>query len=108
MKHTAWRYSTLDGKEPFSLWFKGLKDVKAKAMILKRIERLESGNFGVCKPCRDGVFELIIDFGPGYRVYFGKIGKNLILLFCAGEKSTQQTDIDKAVAYLKDFKERAK
>ena len=106
MDHTTRRYRTADGKEPLTLWLRGLKDVKAKVMILKRIERLEGGNFGACETCRDGVSELKIDFGPGYRVYFGRVGKALILLLCAGGKGTQQADIEKAVAYLADFKER--
>ncbi|WP_156920863.1 type II toxin-antitoxin system RelE/ParE family toxin [Fundidesulfovibrio putealis] len=97
-----------DGKEPFGLWFRALKDVRAKAAILKRIERLEAGNFGACKPCREGVCELVIDLGPGYRVYYGILGKEIVLLLCAGDKSTQQTDIAKAIEYLMDFKERSK
>lgn len=54
MLYTARRYRTTDGKEPFTIWFKALRDIKAKVMILKRIERLEGGNFGACKPCRNG------------------------------------------------------
>ena len=108
MHYTARRYRTADGKEPLSIWFKTLRDIKAKAMILKRIERLEGGNFGACKPCRDGVFELKIDFGPGYRVYYSMMGTELVLLLCAGDKSSQHSDIQRAVEYLHDFKERAK
>ncbi len=108
MRFTARRYTMADGKEPFGLWFRALKDVRAKAAILKRIERLEAGNFGACKPCREGVCELVIDLGPGYRVYYGILGKEIVLLLCAGDKSTQQTDIAKAIEYLMDFKERSK
>jgi putative addiction module killer protein len=104
----ARRYTTADGKEPFGLWLKALKDVRAKVAVLKRIERLEGGNFGACHPCRDGVSELVMDFGPGYRVYFAQIGKELVLLLCAGDKSGQQADIDRAVEFLEDFKERAR
>ena len=108
MHYTARRYRATDGKEPFTVWFRALRDIKAKAMVLKRIERLEGGNFGACKPCRNGVFELKIDFGPGYRVYYSIMGTELVLLLCAGDKSSQHSDIDKAVEYLHDFKERAK
>ena len=108
MKFEARRYTTEEGKEPFGIWLKTLRDVKARVAILKRIERLEGGNFGECRPCRGGVSELVIDFGPGYRIYFGKIGRTIILLLCAGDKGTQQADIDNAVEYLKDFKERTK
>ena len=75
MDHTTRRYRTANGKEPLTLWLRELKDVKAKVMILKRIERLEGGNFGACETCRDGVSELKIDFGPGYPCTLGKSEK---------------------------------
>ncbi|GFK94497.1 hypothetical protein NNJEOMEG_02343 [Fundidesulfovibrio magnetotacticus] len=108
MTYTARRYAFEDGKEPFSLWFKALRDFRAKAAILKRIERLEAGNFGAAKPCRNGVHELVVDFGPGYRVYYGLVGKEIVLLLCAGDKRTQQADIDRAISYLDDYRERTR
>ena len=108
MKFNARRYALEDGREPFSLWFNALRDAKAKVAILKRIERLEAGNFGAAKPCRNGVHELVVDFGPGYRVYYGLAGKEIVLLLCAGDKSTQQVDINKAIDYLDDYKERTR
>ena len=64
------------------------------------------GNFGQCEPVGEGVFELKIDFGPGYRVYFGKIGAKCILLLCGGDKSSQKNDIQKAKTYFKDYLSR--
>ena len=87
-----------NGKDIFEDWLKSLKDKRAT----------ENGNFGEHKPCREGVWELIIDFGPGYRVYYSITEKTIVLLLCAGDKRTQQKDIDKAIEYLKKYKERYK
>ncbi len=84
----------------FDSWLKGLRDGRAKAKILVRIQRLESGNPGDCAPCREGVQEMRIHYGPGYRVYFGKRGETLILLLCGGDKSSQDGDINDAVRLL--------
>lgn len=84
-----------------------LKDIRARARIAARIGRLALGNFGDCKPIRDGVSELRVDYGPGYRVYFGKVGKTIVLLLCGGDKRTQEADIERAVMYLQDFKRRS-
>lgn len=75
---------------------------------MARISRVAAGNFGDCKPLRDGVQELKIDFGPGYRVYLSKQGPVLVMLLCGGDKSDQSRDIDRAIAYLKDWKQRGK
>ncbi len=98
-------YVTPDGQCPFNVWFGRLKDSRAKVKIDVRIERLAQGNWGDCKNVRGGVYELRIDFGPGYRVYFGKAGTDLILLLCGGDKSSQQRDIAEARAYWDDYKE---
>jgi len=82
--------------------------VRAKARIVARVARLKAGNLGDCKSLRDGVSELRIDYGPGYRVYFGVVGFQVILLLCGGDKRSQDADIDKAVDYLADFKRRVK
>ena len=78
-------------------WLDGLKDIRARARVLVRIERLAAGNPGNVKPVSEGVSELRIDYGPGYRVYFKKRGKELIILLAGGDKSTQSKDIRKAL-----------
>lgn len=100
------RYQTEDGREVITEWLERLRDVRAKARIVARINRLKAGNFGDCKPVRDGVSELRVDHGPGYRVYFGVVGSQVVLLLCGGDKRSQDADIDKAVDYLADFKRR--
>jgi putative addiction module killer protein len=99
------RYRNENGSEIITEWLAGLKDIRARARILARMDRLAVGNFGDCK---DGVSELRVDYGPGYRVYFGKVGKRIVLLLCGGDKQTQDADIERAVMYLKDFKRRSR
>lgn len=94
-----------NGHDFFKQWRDNLRDNRAKIAVDRTILNLEQGNFGSHKPCRAGVWELIIDFGPGFRIYYSIIGKSIILLLCAGTKRGQQKDIDKAVEYLKNFKE---
>ena len=77
------------GKIPFRNWLSSLKDKKTQAVIDARLTRVRLGNFGDCKSLKDGVFELRIDFGSGYRVYFAKEGKALVLLLLGGDKRTQ-------------------
>jgi putative addiction module killer protein len=78
----------------------------AVARIAIRIDRLALGNFGDCKALREGVSELRIDWGPGYRLYFGRLGRECVLLLCGGDKRKQSADIERAIDYLKDYKER--
>ena len=81
----------------FDKWLRKLKDLKAKAKILFRIQKIEDvGHFGDCKPVGDGIRELRVDFGKGYRVYFKEKDGKIILLLIGGDKSTQQKDIAKA------------
>ena len=94
-----------NGKDIFEQWLKSLKDKRAQSAIYSRLDRIEDGNFGEYKPCRSGVFELKIDYGAGYRVYYSIVGRTVVLLLCAGDKRTQQKDIDKAVGYLEKYKE---
>ncbi len=96
-------YITIGGKSPFHEWLKSQKDLKTKARIRQRIDRLELGNFGNCESVGDGVFELRLNFGPGYRVYFGQVGSSTVLLLCGGTKRKQQKDIDQAKIYWKDY-----
>lgn len=101
-------FLTGDGRNVIREWLDDLQDVKARARIQLRLARLANGNFGDCKPLRDGVWELRIDHGPGYRVYYAQVGKVVILLLCGGDKRKQENDIEKAAAYLAEFKERTK
>lgn len=95
---------TKTGKEPAKEWIISLRDQMGKAKIFTRIERAEYGNFGDHKSVGDGVFELKISFGPGYRVYYALDGQDLILLLVAGDKSTQQKDIDTAKIFWQSHK----
>ncbi|MBK9163462.1 MAG: type II toxin-antitoxin system RelE/ParE family toxin [Acidobacteria bacterium] len=88
--------------EHYAKWFKALKDHKARARIDIRIRRLSLGNPGDVKPVGEGVSEMRIDYGPGYRVYFLTKGGELILLLIGGDKSTQEKDIAKAKQIAKD------
>jgi putative addiction module killer protein len=89
----------------FDKWLRKLKDLKAKAKILLRIQKVEyDGHFGDCKPVGDGIRELKIDFGKGYRVYFKEKDGKIILLLLGGDKSTQQKDIKKANEIWKKLK----
>ncbi len=90
------------------VWLEALKDLRAKAHIQARMVRVAAGNFGDCKPLRDGVQELRIDYGPGYRVYLSRQGPILVLLLCGGDKADQSRDIERAIDYLNDWKERGK
>jgi len=102
------RYKTNNNVEPVTEWLESLKDKQAHARIEVRLARLVTGNFGDCKPLRDSVWELKIDWGSGYRVYYGQVGKAIILLLCGGDKRTQNSDIERAADYFKDFKRRSK
>jgi putative addiction module killer protein len=79
----------------------------ARAGLEARIARVAIGNFGDAEPVGDGVLELRIDWGPGYRVYFARLGQVVVLLLCGGDKTTQQKDIDRAKAYFDDYKARS-
>ena len=99
-------YMNSSGKCPFEEWLGSLKDSKARMRIRARIARLEVGNFGDCKGLRDGVQEIRIDYGPGYRVYLSRQGKVIVLLLCGSDKREQERAIEKAIDYLKDWKRR--
>jgi len=99
-------YLTPEGRDLIADWLVGFRDVQAKAAIIRRLNRLEQGNFGDFKPLRDGVHELRIDVGPGYRVYYARSGAVVMLLLCGGTKRTQAADIDRACAYWRDWQSR--
>jgi len=91
----------------FDKWLRKLKDVRAKAKILFRIQKIESdGHFGDSKPVGDGIIELKINYAKGYRVYFKEVNGRIIILLVGGEKSTQKRDIEKAKNILKKFKKQ--
>jgi putative addiction module killer protein len=100
------RYTTRDDRDVFGDWLANLGDKQARVRITMRIDRIASGNFGDGKPLRDGVWELRVDWGPGYRVYYAMVGRACVLLLCGGDKRKQLSDITRAVAYLRDYKER--
>ena len=92
-----------DGRAPFELWINKLRDRRAKAKVLIRLDRVILGNLGDIKSVGEGVSELRIDIGKGYRVYFGRKGESVIILLCGGNKSTQQVDIKQAKKYWSEF-----
>jgi putative addiction module killer protein len=100
------RYLTASGRDVLGEWLAGLRDTRTKAKIVARLDRLSAGNFGDCKALRGGLFELRINWGPGYRVYYGLVGRVCILLLCGGDKRKQSSDIKRALEYLKDYRER--
>lgn len=99
------QYETEEGSCPFAAWFEGL-DARAALKVRTALARIEAGNFGDVKPVGEGVSERRIDFGPGYRVYFGRDGDRLVILLTGGTKMRQQRDIDQAKAYWSDYKRR--
>lgn len=102
------RYVTPGGKDVFREWLAKLKDARAQAKIVIRLDRVTLGNFADCKPIRGGLCELRIDWGPGYRVYYAMLGKSCALLLGAGDKRKQSSDIERALLHLADYKERAR
>ena len=103
--HTGQVFS-LEETRDFAKWLAGLRDRKAKAMIADRIKRAANGNFGTYRSVQGGVFELKIDHGPGYRVYYFQRGKQLIILLCGGDKRTQQADIAEAKRLKEEIERR--
>ena len=99
-------YETTGGKRPFEIWIRDIKEIHTRAKILTRLDRLKLGNFGDCKTLQEGVCELRIHYGPGIRIYYGKMGSKVILLLCGGDKGSQERDIAKAKEYLKDYQYR--
>ena len=87
----------------FDAWLKALRDPIGKARIISRIRSAEAGNFGDCEPVGEGVSEMRIHYGPGYRVYYSRKGDVVYLLLCGGNKSTQKSDIKQAKALLKSY-----
>ncbi len=98
------RYTTSDNRVPFDEWFDSLKDVNTQAKIISRLNRITDGNLGDYRSVGEGVCELKINYGPGYRIYFGQIGMTIVILICGGDKSTQDRDIRQAKEYWTDYR----
>lgn len=101
-------YAGAHGNEPFTDWLYGLRDIMGRKRILARVARLEQGNYGDCEPVGEGISELRMVFGPGYRVYFGEDANNIVVLLCGGDKGSQSQDIRDAKAYWKEYLADAK
>ena len=96
-------YTDARGQEPFTDWLLGLRDVMGRKRILARVARMQQGNFGDCEPVGDGVRELRLFFGPGYRVYFAERGDEIVVLLCGGDKNSQKNDIQQAKTYWREY-----
>jgi putative addiction module killer protein len=97
-------FRTQDGRVPFEDWLDDLNDKRAAARVLARLARVRLGNLGYCKAVGEGVSELRVDYGPGYRVYLGQKGETLVVLLCGGDKRTQDRDLRRAKQYWREFK----
>jgi putative addiction module killer protein len=99
-------YLTSDGSNPFRKWLLSFKDRQTRARIRVRLNRIRLGNFGDCRSVGDGVHELRIPMGPGYRIYFGRVGQVVTILLCGGGKRSQESDIRTAKRFWRDYQER--
>jgi len=97
-------FTNSQGKKPYEKWLSKLRDQRAKGKILRRVERVSLGNFGDHKSVGQGVYELRENYGPGYRVYYGKDGEKLVIILCGGAKDSQTVDIEDAKAYWAEYK----
>ncbi len=98
-------YLTPNGRSPFIEWLDSIQDRKTQRRIRTWLERLKFGNFGDCVFVGEGVFELRLHFGAGYRIYFGQVDNTIVLLLYGGDKSSQTRDIERAKAYWQEYKE---
>ncbi|MDO8597703.1 MAG: type II toxin-antitoxin system RelE/ParE family toxin [Sulfuricaulis sp.] len=101
-------YQTADGRIPFREWLDTVTDPVAYAAIQLRQDRLARGLFGDCEPVGEGVWELRIDTGAGYRVYYARSGKQVVLFLCGGDKRSQKSDIKTAKTYWRDYEQRTR
>ena len=98
-------YQTLNEQSPFIEWLESIQDRKTQQRIRTRIERLKFGSLGDVKFIGEGVFEMRLHFGAGYRIYFGKVDNTIVLLLCGGDKSSQTRDIERAKNYWREYTE---
>jgi putative addiction module killer protein len=101
-------YLTAAGRDPFQEWLDKLKDLTARVAIQRRVDRVAAGNFGEHKFLQESIWELKINLGPGYRVYYAAESPTNVLLLCGGVKRTQAVDIKTAVRYWHDYQRRRK
>ena len=101
-------YETLNGHKPFTRWFLSIRDERSRERIQACLTSVRAGNFGDRNFVGDGVWELRLDFGPGYRIYYGEVDHTIVLLLCGGDKSSQRRDIERAKNYWKEYRERNK
>jgi putative addiction module killer protein len=106
--HEVEVYESSPGVAPFVDWLDGLRDCKAQAAVDARLLRLRLGNFGDCEPVGEGVYELRIHYGPGYRVYFAKTQQTVVLLLMGGAKKSQTKDIKMAKIYWREYSVRVR
>jgi putative addiction module killer protein len=99
-------YLTASGRDLYQAWLDDLKDMRARVAIQRRVDRLAAGNYGDHEFCRDGIWELRIDVGAGYRVYYARAGRTILLMVCGGDKRTQAADIKRAVTFWDDYQRR--
>lgn len=99
-------YMASDGHDLYANWIGKLRNTTARVAIDRRVNRVGLGNFGDHKFCRDGVWELRIDVGAGYRVYYAIAGKEIVLLLCGGDKRAQEADVAHACEYWQDWQRR--
>lgn len=101
------QYQTADHRRPFEEWLdRRVAGARTYAAIQSRMDRIARGVLGDWKSVGNGVFELRIDYGPGYRIYFGRDGQSVVVLLCGGDKSTQERDIKAAKGYWRDYEKR--
>ena len=100
------RYRREDGREPFTEWLNAVRDKLAQARIRVRLRQVEAGSLGDCEPVGEGVIELRIHVGAGYRVYCGRHGKAVVLLLCGGNKGSQTADIKRTKELWSEWKRR--
>jgi putative addiction module killer protein len=99
-------FRTGEGRVPFEEWLDDLEAKKAVGRVLARLARVRQGNLGDCKSVGEGVSELRVDYGPGYRIFFGQKGRTLVVLLCGGDKRTQDRDIRLAKQYWHEYNAR--
>jgi putative addiction module killer protein len=101
-------YLTASGRDSYQEWLDKLKDLTGRIAIQRRVDRVATGNFGEHKFLQEGVWELKIEVGPGYRVYYAQESTRVVLLLCGGSKRTQTADLTTAVKYWLDYQRRRK
>lgn len=106
MQHEIQVYVMKDGRIPYEEYLDDLRDRQAKLLIARRVQRAAAGNFGDHHSLDDGLHEMRLDYGPGYRVYYMYHRQTVVILLLAGDKSTQSADIKRARLYQADFKRR--